>query len=163
MAHSQGRAGKADRVVTVDIWGLVDVYVRGIPAPQGSKRHVGRGILVESSKKVKPWRDAVRSTVAEAWQDGMLDEPVVVDMWFYFPRPAGHYGTGRNAKVLKPSAPSFPAGPPDVDKLARSTMDGITAAGFWRDDARVVDLVGRKRYCEPDEHPGARIIVRRAA
>ena len=30
--------------------------VLGLPAPQGSKRHVGEGRMVESSKRVKPWR-----------------------------------------------------------------------------------------------------------
>jgi len=32
------------------------IPVLGIPAAQGSKKHVGRGILIESSKKVAPWR-----------------------------------------------------------------------------------------------------------
>ena len=41
------------------------VVVYGVPAPQGSKRHVGHGILVESSKKLRPWRDAVRWTTAD--------------------------------------------------------------------------------------------------
>lgn len=30
------------------------IIVHGIPAPQGSKRHVGNGVLLESSKMVKP-------------------------------------------------------------------------------------------------------------
>lgn len=29
--------------------------VLGLPAPQGSKTHVGEGRMVESSKRVKPW------------------------------------------------------------------------------------------------------------
>jgi Holliday junction resolvase RusA-like endonuclease len=29
------------------------------PAPQGSKRHVGKGVLVESCRNVKPWRELV--------------------------------------------------------------------------------------------------------
>lgn len=37
--------------------------VFGLPAPQGSKRHVGEGRMVESSKRVKPWRRQV------AWRD----------------------------------------------------------------------------------------------
>ena len=32
------------------------------PAPQGSKRHVGRGVMVESCKNVKPWRLLVAKT-----------------------------------------------------------------------------------------------------
>ena len=34
----------------------VSFNVIGIPGAQGSKRHVGNGVMVESSKKVKPWR-----------------------------------------------------------------------------------------------------------
>ena len=37
------------------------IPVRGVPAPQGSKRHIGNGILIENSKKVKPWRQDVRA------------------------------------------------------------------------------------------------------
>lgn len=38
---------------------MIEITVHGLPAPQGSKRHVGRGVMVESSKNVKPWRSAV--------------------------------------------------------------------------------------------------------
>lgn len=33
----------------------IGFHVIGLPAPQGSKKHVGHGVMVESSKKVKPW------------------------------------------------------------------------------------------------------------
>ena len=36
------------------------IPVIGIPAPQGSKRHVGHGIMIENSKRVKPWRQDVK-------------------------------------------------------------------------------------------------------
>ena len=29
----------------------------GIPAPQGSKRHVGRGIMIEQSASLPAWRN----------------------------------------------------------------------------------------------------------
>ena len=41
--------------------------VLGTPAPQGSKRHVGGGRMVESSKLVGPWREAVKAAVAAAY------------------------------------------------------------------------------------------------
>jgi crossover junction endodeoxyribonuclease RusA len=40
--------------------------VRGLPAPQGSKRHVGGGRMVESSANVKPWRADVRAAAEDA-------------------------------------------------------------------------------------------------
>src|ERR1700676_3259288 len=45
-----GRRERGDRM---------KITVRGIPAPQGSKRHVGGGRMIEMSKAVGPWREAV--------------------------------------------------------------------------------------------------------
>lgn len=151
-------------------FGLVlDVLVRGIPAPQGSKKTMihpktGKPVTMESSKKVKPWRDAVRSDVAKVWTAAALDEPISLSVWFAFERPKSHFGTGRNAGRVKPSAPTEPSGRPDLDKLLRSTMDGLTDAGVWRDDSRVVAILAGKVYCTPGafEHPGAVIRVRTA-
>ena len=128
------------------------IVVHGLPAPQGSKRHVGRGVMVESSKKVKPWREDVRAAAldaiacscthvqCEACATGYpLDGPLTASMVFTFVRPKGHYRTGRNAHLLRDGAPERPATLPDLSKLIRSTEDAITSAGVWRDDARVVE------------------------
>lgn len=132
----------------------LEFSVRGIPAPQGSKRHVGRGIMVESSKKVRPWRDAVRAEAVAGFVDQKpLDEPVRVQMVFTFLRPASHYRTGKNAGLLRDGAPTAPGVMPDLSKLIRSTEDALTEAGVWRDDARVVEVSARKVYA--GEHPDA--------
>ena len=36
----------------------------GTPATQGSKRHIGKGIMVEASTRTRPWRETVTDT---AW------------------------------------------------------------------------------------------------
>jgi Holliday junction resolvase RusA-like endonuclease len=133
---------------------VLQIAVLGTPAPQGSKRHVGHGVMVESSKKLRPWRDAVRFAAAYAC-DGRppIDEPVRVSMVFTFQRPASHFGTGRNAGQIRDQAPRAPQGMPDLSKLVRSTEDALTDAGVWRDDARVVSLDAAKVYA--GEHPDA--------
>ena len=40
--------------------------VNGTPGAQGSKRHVGHGVMIESSKKVKPWRTDVKTAAEHA-------------------------------------------------------------------------------------------------
>lgn len=97
--------------------------------------------MVESSKHVKPWRDAVRSDAVKAARDGAfpLDGPLRVDMVFTTTRPRSHYRTGRNAALLRDDAPLRPASAPDLSKLARSTEDALTDAGVWCDDSRVVE------------------------
>lgn len=136
--------------------------VNGNPAPQGSKRvgrnrATGRAVLIESSTAVKPWRKAI----ADAWHAhgyAAVTGPVRVEAVYYLPRPKGHYGTGRNAGTLRPSAPRWPAVKPDVDKLDRACLDALTQAGAIDDDARVVALAVLKRYA--DDHPvGARITI----
>ncbi|MEU5946289.1 RusA family crossover junction endodeoxyribonuclease [Micromonospora sp. NPDC047465] len=127
------------------------IKVYGQPAPQGSKKSYGPGRMVESSKKVKPWREDVRAAAEQIVRctcpddcGGLapgypLDGPLVARMVFTFARPKGHYRTGRNAHLLRDNAPAQPQGTPDLSKLIRSTEDALTSAGAWRDDARVVE------------------------
>lgn len=143
----------------------ISVRVYGTPAAQGSKRHLGNGVMVESSKKVKPWRaDVVNAT------RGLLDHmpdwtpltgPVAVHIRFYFSRPKSHYGTGKNADVLKPSAPvwvtSRAAG--DADKLIRSTQDALVTAGAIADDSLIAHLWATKTYVDGARLPGAEIHI----
>lgn len=122
--------------------------VFGTPAPQGSKNVNKHGAVYESSKAVKPWREAVRLAAVEA--KGMNWTPftgqVQLEVNFHFQRPKGHYGTGRNSARVKPSAPRAPLGPPDLSKLIRSTEDALTEAGIWRDDSVVVAIRADKFY-----------------
>lgn len=136
--------------------------VAGTPAPQGSKRYLGRangkGVMVESSKKVAPWRADVRSAAEQA-MDGrdwshLWDSPLFVRVHFRFDRPKSHYRTGRNAHLLRDAAPDRPAGRPDVDKLTRAVLDALTGT-VWRDDSQIVSLWVSKVY----GNPGARIFV----
>lgn len=134
---------------------MITFTVAGTPAPQGSKRHVGKGVMIESSKRVKPWRDAVRSDAVTARGDtGPLDGPLHADMIFTFLRPRSHYRTGRNAHLLRDTAPTRPHGMPDLSKLARSTEDALKDAGVYVDDARIVEY-GRLAKVYAGEDPDA--------
>jgi Holliday junction resolvase RusA-like endonuclease len=57
-----------------------------------------------------------------------------------------HYGTGRNAELVKLSAPIFKATAPDSDKLIRLIGDALTIAGVIADDALIVRILAEKRY-----------------
>jgi crossover junction endodeoxyribonuclease RusA len=116
---------------------------------------VGGGRMVESSAKVRPWREAVRS---EALATGLAisAEPIYLHLLFRFRRPKGHW----NAKgELKASAPQTPTTRPDLDKLCRSTLDALTGVLF-HDDSQVAFLVASKEYCLPGELEGCQIEIR---
>jgi Holliday junction resolvase RusA-like endonuclease len=152
------------------------IVVYGLPAPQGSKRHVGNGVMVESSKYVKPWREAVKAAAIDvitihnlAGHSRLLagyplDGPLQLCVVFTFSRPSSHYRTGANNWMLRPNAPTAPASKPDLSKLIRSTEDALTDAGVWRDDSRVVQITAAKVYAgsaHPDalDRPGAVIEI----
>lgn len=134
-------------------------FVIGVPAPQGSKRHVGRGILVESSKRVAPWRQAVEA--AARGHGGRILGPVAVRLVFRLPRPKGHYRTGRNSNLLRNSAPTWPTSLAhgDIDKLTRSTLDGLVCAEAIEDDSQVVILRAAKAYAHQAGEPGCLVTI----
>lgn len=144
------------------------VHVTGIPAPQGSKRayiipakgpRKARANLVESSSAVKPWRAAVvRDWTAAGHPTATGAVTVAID--FRLPRPKAHYGTGRNAGKIRAAVRRlWHVKKPDLDKLVRSTLDGLTTAGAYLDDSAVVALSVWKEYVEDGEEPGARVVV----
>jgi crossover junction endodeoxyribonuclease RusA len=126
-------------------------FVPGIPAPQGSKTFKGfRGgkpILAESSAKVKPWRTLVTTFAHEHGQ--RIDGPCHVMLAFNLPRPASVSVKRRPHPCVKP----------DLDKLIRSTLDGLTDSGIFTDDSQVVVLSATKRYALNGDGPGCWVSV----
>ncbi|MGW1961739.1 RusA family crossover junction endodeoxyribonuclease [Streptomyces sp. NPDC001935] len=124
--------------------------VHGTPGPQGSKNLNAAGAMYESSAAVKPWREAVKAVALDALHHDTawapLTCPVFLEMQFSMRRPKNHFGTGKNAGRLKPSAPHFPTSKPDLDKLTRSTQDALKDAGVLADDSVVAHLFARKVY-----------------
>lgn len=137
----------------------VELVVLGLPEPQGSKtvaRARGRSFVRDDNRDLEPWRQAVTAAALKA-VDGrppMLG-PLELHATFVLPRPKGHYGTGRNAGRLKPSAPLYVATRPDTDKLVRAVGDAITGV-ICRDDSQLVIVHAEKHYGEP---PHAHLVV----
>lgn len=142
---------------------MVRFEVAGTPAPQGSKRGFARGgkvVLVEQSRNVRPWRAAVatelRSIAVEKQVHFDRTVPVSVNMTFTFPRPKSHYRTGRFADQLRSNAPTYVATRPDLDKVVRSTLDGITESGIIADDCQVALLYVVQEF---GPHPGVHGVI----
>ena len=142
----------------------IEFRVFGLPAPQGSKRSLGNGIMVEASKKVRPWRTDVQHASRLAYHGKPVDEPVSIEVDFWFPRPKSHYRTGKYSNLLKPDAPIYATtiSVGDLDKLLRSTFDALsysTGGCILRDDSLVGAVKAIKRYGDDDVRPGAAIRV----
>lgn len=128
----------------------------GIPAPQGSKRHVGMGRLIESSKALKPWRDVIIADCKKLGLEEPLLTPVGVSLVFCFPRPKHHIGANGG---LRPNAPKHKITRPDLDKLTRAVLDSLVYGGVIKDDSYVYSISAHKRYCVGQEEPGVSITV----
>ena len=135
------------------------VVVHGRPAPQGSKRYAGHrrnaasgrvsAVLVEQSKRVKPWRNlvtrAVLDTMLDAAQDEPLDGPLEADITFTVLKPASAPKRRKTWPTTRHSG--------DLDKLLRSTFDGIADAEAIADDSRIIRVTATKTF--PGDHPDA--------
>jgi len=133
-------------------------FVHGVPAPQGSKKYVGGGRMVESSAKVGPWREAVKAAAQGLFTD-TITGPVRVTVDFYMPRPKSHYRTGRNAHLLRDNAPLYVAVKPDIDKCVRATLDALGDMGAFGDDAQVARVSAAMFYADAATRVGAVIGV----
>ncbi|MCI3246494.1 RusA family crossover junction endodeoxyribonuclease [Streptomyces spinosisporus] len=125
----------------------LEVVVRNHrPAPQGSKKHIGNGRMIEHSKRVKPWRDVVheaaKAAMNDRWLAGrgeeILDGPLSVEVVFTVRKPA----SAPKRRVTWPTTRDSG----DIDKLLRSTFDALTTSDAIADDSRVVEVTARKVF-----------------
>ncbi len=136
--------------------------VVGHPEPGGSKRAfairrggvpTGRIAVSDANPRAKSWQrlvaEAAMQAVHEQGWECVQQAPCEIELTFYRQRAKGHYGTGKNAEVLKRTAPSRPTQAPDAKKLARGTTDALKGI-VWRDDSQAVRDVATKRYGIPE-------------
>ena len=126
----------------------IEFFVPGQPKPQGSKRHVGHGIMLEQSN-LRPWRQTVALAALDAMTQAkfpLLAPPINIELEFVFPRLA----SGPKWKT-KPMTSA-----PDLDKLCRAVLDGLTGAAI-ANDAHVHRLRALKRRAKPGEPHGVHV------
>lgn len=131
---------------------MITIEVRGVPAPQGSKRHVGGGRIIEQVRGVAPWREAVRHETQHQVPEGQgfaRGVAVAAKISFRLPRPVS-----LPKKVLLPTRKKN-----DADKLLRAVLDGLVAGGALVDDGQVTHGVISKRFASDILPAGCRIVL----
>lgn len=133
----------------------MNITVKGTPAPQGSKNSAivnGKVVMWEASAtKIEAWRRAIKEATHEALNAGakpFTTEPLVVEITFILERP-------------KTNKRQYPTTKPDLDKLIRATLDGLTQAAVWLDDCQIVAINSVKLYETQHRQPGAHITIER--
>ena len=139
----------------------INIFVAGLPVAQPRPRAVaikGKARMYSPGTS-NEWKACVIRDLKQYAGTFPAGVPLRCDLTFYLPRPAGHFRTGKNAGLVKESAPARPTGKPDRDNLDKAVCDAITAAGVWRDDSQVTDGRIRKRYVQPGLWHGCLITI----
>lgn len=151
---------------------MIQFKVIGRPQQRGSKlaglipkrgggwlEKNGRPIVVarDANQESKQWMDAVKYAAMQAYRGELLRGPIELRVRFYFKRPQAHYGSGKNAGVLKPSAPLHHAQSPDLDKLVRCLGDALTGV-VWLDDRLVCRTYSERCWTTGAEHAQVEIV-----
>jgi Holliday junction resolvase RusA-like endonuclease len=135
----------------------IEMIVLGEPKAQARHRH----FQMKGVKHVQTYdpSKSKKGTFASILQDNApktpLEGPLSLDLIFYMPRPKNHYGTGKKTGELKPSAPDWHTGRPDIDNLTKFVQDALNKI-YWRDDSIICNLTARKMY---SENPRTEIVI----
>ena len=129
------------------------IIIKVLGEPKAQKRHRDRqAIFGKNGKSFTPKYDPSASdkgdflsqVKSKAPWDPMLG-PVLMNATFVFSRPLSHFGTGKNAGILKANAPYWHTSKPDRDNCEKFCMDAMTKT-FWHDDGQVCDGRIQKIY-----------------
>ena len=107
-------------------------FVRGRPVPQGSMKFIKPGVMIHSrAKELAVWRaDIARNAELSGYKP--VTGAIKVEIDFIFHRP-------------KSVTREFPTVAPDLDKLVRAVLDGLTGVAY-ADDAQVILIQAVKTY-----------------
>lgn len=126
---------------------MTTFFVPGRPAPKGSRIFFRNGGSREVSPYEKQWETTVGQTARHNIHQPHQDA-VTVTIEFVMPRPKSWGKKREDPHTVKP----------DIDKLARATLDGLTGIAFI-DDRQVTKLTATKRRAHHGENTGAKITV----
>lgn len=145
---------------------IIKFFVPGTARTAGSKSafkdKFGKVHVTHAGKYSKGWMDSIKWWVLKEYgsRTVLLTCPLTLKLTFFQQRPKGHYGTGRNAGLLKDSSPEYPTSKPDLTKLTRAVEDALTGI-IWKDDSQVVKQETEKLYCGREDKAGVFITIER--
>jgi Holliday junction resolvase RusA-like endonuclease len=112
--------------------------VPGKPQQKGSKQAFARmgkngrpfATLVDSNREAMNHQNWIKAcALAEVPLDWERDGPIKVSIYFQFERPKSHM---LKSGELRKGAPEYHVSKPDIDKLVRTVLDGLTGVLFSR-------------------------------
>ena len=124
------------------------LFVNGVPLAQPRPRRAKNG-GVYNPPTADAWKAEVKATFRRDCRP-LITGPVHLRVSFFMPRPK-KMKAGEIEKIPHVKKP-------DTDNLLKSTMDAMTEARVWQDDAQVYAIEVGKWYARENK-TGAQIIV----
>ena len=125
---------------------MVTLRIPGKPIAKKRPRFARRGKFVMTYNDQETEEGRVVLEMRQAVKE-LISCPVFIDIVFYFQRPKSHYGTGKNSKKVKESAPAHHTKKPDLDNLIKFYLDCMNNV-MLSDDSTVVSIYAQKFYTE---------------
>ena len=133
---------------------MIRFFVAGTPQPQPRHRTTKAG-HTWTPNTADGWRQRIAAEAVKYRPDTPILGPVELTLTFLFARPASHFGTGRNAGVVKPKyADMRHISRPDEDNCVKAVKDELQQMGFYRNDSQVWRLTAEKRWCTQGQRAG---------
>jgi len=117
--------------------------IPGLPVAKQRHRTSGKRTYNPQSEIERAIQWEIKQQLPPDFQP--FSTPLLAAFDAYFPRPASHYGTGRNEGKLKASAPKFHTQTPDHSNIIKFYEDVMNALVF-HDDSQIVgfDICGKR-------------------
>jgi len=131
---------------------MIEFFVPG--KPQALKRHRSTKSGHHYDPSAGDKDDFLAKAMAHRPEEPLLG-PLLLEVFCYFDRPKSHYGTGKNAGLLKDSAPVYHTSTPDADNILKFVGDALNGI-FWRDDRQIAIARILKTYAAT---PGIQIDI----
>jgi Holliday junction resolvase RusA-like endonuclease len=143
--------------------GLMRLFIHGKPIAKKRPRFARRGkhVVTYNDQETAEglWILEAKKQIRELGGKA-LHGPLELTVFFAMPRPKSHFGTGRNAGILKSSAPKAHTQTPDLDNLLKFVMDCLNHCDVWLDDKQVVWIATKKMWSTGD-YGGTSINIRK--
>ena len=135
---------------------MIEFVVYGVAAP-ASYRTTKQGRMYEAPRP-KEWKQLVQAEAGRLFGErSPMTGPLRLTVDFWFKRPKGHLGTGRNEGTIKPAfREAMPTVMPDLTSCVRAVEDALTGI-VYDDDCQIVEQATSKNYVDDK---AARVEVR---
>ena len=134
------------------------IVILGSPIAKARPKFARRGKFTATYNTQETEEGRFLLAAQYQWRKPPLVGPLAIDLIFVMPRPKAHYGTGKNAKILKLTSPRYHSAKKrfDVDNCIKFVLDCLNEL-IYEDDGQVAAISAVKRY---GKRPRTEIFIR---